>query len=306
MSETRLILCFVGVSVTSLSVLYFGTRQLPIEPSSVHSIQKIEAAGGMVLFRNENGHRVVHHVSLSGAKQTIDDDWCENVFPISGLRSLNLDGCSITEKTLQLLAKQGSLEELDITRTATRSIEPLAAIPGLQQLDIIDIDLSLSSCPLSAIRTLSRVNCSFATFNDQFLSGVGEMDRLESVRAIGVKIAGSIGHICRSRTLRILELGDIDICDSCISCLLGIESLERLDIKACSSVTIDAIPAIAKHPRLRQLEVSGMPLGPSHLRLLTDSGRMESIWIGGGSLLCKDDVIDATTRRPGLKVFLFK
>jgi hypothetical protein len=195
--------------------------------------------------------------------QHCDDEAMEQIGAISNLRMLMGQGAVATDAGWSALSRSKTIEYIwgrECPNLQGRGFRALAAMPALRGLAVgcskVD-DASLASLrEFPALRELVPMEVS-----DEGFRHVGACTKLEKLWCMYCRETGDIAtsHLAGLPELVLYYAGASKITDLSMGMLAGLQSLERVELWQCLSLTTVGVAQLARLPKLQELVVDGSP-----------------------------------------------
>jgi Leucine-rich repeat (LRR) protein len=197
------------------------------------------------------------------------------------LRSVEVSGVGVTEKSLAELSKASALSFLALHESSVRDLRPLGAqirkisMLGVTGCPITDDGLS----PIATATRLSTLNLSKTNVTDAGLAHLGTLGRLRVLSLNGTRITDDgLANLSRLTALRQFELAETPVRGSGLSHLAGATQLLFLDLQS-SAVTDEGLAFLAKLRGLKHLTLTGTSISDSGLAQLKAAKSVEVLYL---------------------------
>jgi hypothetical protein len=219
------------------------------------------------------------------------DTWGDAEYKLLGacatLKKVNLNGKTLTDETLPLLAGLKEVEEFS-TNQSTLSDDGyrhFAALVKLRGLSLWHPSWSLETftgsglAHLQSLPNLRRLTFAGSTTGDAAYTAVGELAQLEEFHTWHtMPTPGAIRHLTKLPNLKVVRIGQRlprwggeplkpTLDGAAVAVLAGIPSLERLELFEAVFTAADLEP-LAKLPNLKQLKIHQTAIAPADVEQL--------------------------------------
>jgi RNA polymerase sigma factor (sigma-70 family) len=208
-----------------------------------------------------------------------NDDAMRHIAAIPGLRMLMGQGAVASDEGFTALSRSQSIEYIwgrECPNLSGRGFAALAAMPALKGLAVscknVD-DAALSALPrFPALRELMPMDVP-----DDGYRHIGRCGELESLVLMYCRDTGDTAteHIAGLSKLKSYFASYTKITDRSMHILGRMPSLERITFYGCPDVTDAGVVALAKLPRLRELQISGPQITRECAAVFPESVRVE-------------------------------
>lgn len=191
------------------------------------------------------------------------------------LQELSLSYCRrCTTRGLRELTKLPELTSLELIRTFDiQSMEPLAQLPKLQNLDL-EGWISLTNKGLShvkrlrALKSLNLEGCGLISISDEGIMHLKELENLEWLSLSRCKIKEGLKYLSGLSRLSYLDISCIrSITNESFKYLVPLKNLRYLNLSLCDNITDEALYYLGQIESLTELNVR-------QCTLITDEGLM--------------------------------
>ena len=214
----------------------------------------------------------LYEIALAGRA---DDRALAPLVHLTGLRSLDLTGTTITDRGLAEVARLRSLKWLALPEGITEeALVHLAGLPKLEGLLLAGKGLTgpglVQLRRIPTLRVLSLNGQS--ALQDAALAPLAELPRLESLSLNGASRISDAGVdlLVRSPSLRKLDLFGTQVTPQGVARLAKLPSLEYLNLNTQPGLDDGALAALSRLPNLKRLR-----LGVSRTQYYTGTGLAE-------------------------------
>ncbi|MGC3966041.1 MAG: hypothetical protein QM775_01315 [Pirellulales bacterium] len=208
----------------------------------------------------------------------------------AGLKKVTLDGKTLNDETLALLAGLNEVEEFSTNQSTLTDdgYRHFAAFTKLRGLSLWHPSWSLESftgsglAHLKSLPNLRRLTFAGSTTGDAAYAAVGELAQLEEFHTWHtMPTPGAIKHLAKLPTLKVVRIGQRlprwggeplkpTLDGAAVAVLAGVPSLERLELFEAVFTAADLEP-LAKLPNLKQLKIHQTAIAPADVEKLRTS-----------------------------------
>lgn len=277
--------CNVGDLFAHLEELADGSATFVLGSLSIDSCETGENASLTWISRIQN----LRKLSLFH-NRWLTDSHIVQLGEVPELRSLSLGSTTVTDASLNTIARMTKLEDLDVsgchslTAVGFRSLSELA----LRKLDI-SFHESIGEYPLRSFAHLEVLNCANVALDDGGIDAISEATSLRQLILANTmlkdrdsfvlitKLSDSLDtldlsrcewvddrvleHVSKLTNLTLLILwGDVQITNTGVNKLSSLIRLTALELSGCEKITDAAIVGLVALERLEDIRVSGCPL----------------------------------------------
>jgi hypothetical protein len=199
-------------------------------------------------------------MDMDSERRSASDCLLKNITHFKNLRALKIGQSDITEKGIEYLSRETSLESVDI-REANITANAIASLANLTQLKSLCLgivtsnDLAMKGLPrLKHLSFIDLFGCE--GLSNGTAEAISQLPELESVCLSRAKISDEgLQHFYKLDRLKHLFLDDTLITDTAIESLTKCGSLNYLNIGINPRITNRCVPALIKINSLKRLVV---------------------------------------------------
>lgn len=199
---------------------------------------------------------------LSGNAEQVTEAGLVSLAGCSGLQSLQLNSCRLSEGAAQAIGSLSALTVLNLTdakELAPAHLSCFAELPKLLELGLsgtaID-DSCIAQLPAAPLRALSLSRTQLTGAGVQMLCG--RYPSLEAIVLDDVALdAAAVAALSQLQKLTDLSLCGCGLDDASAATLSGLKQLRVLNISSNAAITDDLIKSLGTATELRTLNVSG-------------------------------------------------